>query len=245
MSPRSDSGAANGAAAGADSEEHQPLTILFDLDGTLAATAPDIANAVNMMLSERGWPTISPEAAYDFIGTGAAAEELVRLSLNGKIPPGHDMAALLARYFEFYCDNLCVQTTLFEGCEACLETLADEGHILAVCTNKPTRLARSLLEALGVDRYFSAICGRDYFPYHKPDPRHLTATIAAAGGQGRPALLIGDSITDCSAARAAGLPVILVSFGYSSVPVATLQGDAIVDHYRDLPMSIRRLAAAL
>lgn len=223
----------------------QPLTILFDLDGTIAATAPDIANAVNMMLAEQGWPTISPQEAYEFIGTGAAAEELVRRSLNGDIPPGHNMADLLVRYFEFYSDNLCAQTALFEGCENCLDDLLNAGHILAVCTNKPTKLSRRLLETLGVDRYFSAICGRDYFPFHKPDPRHLTGTIAEARGQDRPALLIGDSITDCDAARAAGLPIILVSFGYSSVPVATLRADAVIDHYRDLSSSIRRIAATL
>lgn len=222
-----------------------PLTILFDLDGTLAATAPDIANAVNMMLAERQWPTILPEDAYDFIGTGAAAEELVRRSLNGEIPAGHHMADLLARYFEFYSANLCVKTALFEGCDACLEGLRNEGHILAVCTNKPTDLSRRLLETLGIAHYFSAICGRDYFPYHKPDPRHLTSTIAAAGGEGRPAVLIGDSITDCKAARAAGIPVILVSFGYSSIPVATLKADAVIHHYRDLPDAIRKVTATV
>ena len=225
----------------------KPITILFDLDGTLAATAPDITDAVNAVLAEQGWPALREEQAYGFIATGAAAEELIRHSLGDTADrlSADEKRRLLQRYFEIYGENLCVRTKLFDGCAGCLADLAAAGHVLAVCTNKPTAFAQRLLETLGIAGHFAAICGRDRFDAHKPDPRHVWSTIEEVGGDRRAAMLIGDSIVDWQSARAAGIPVILMSSGYSSQSLDSLGPDALVDHFDDLGAAIGMVARSL
>lgn len=220
-----------------------PHLVLFDLDGTLAATAPDIANAINLLLVEEGVPPIAETEAHAYVGSGTGAEHLIAhgFRLAGRSLSDEERAVLLARYFALYLDNLCIRSALYEGCATALDALIAEGHVLAVCTNKPTRHARGVLEQLQVADRFAAICGRDAFAAYKPDRRHIEGTVAAAGAGDRPVVLVGDSETDVMAAKAAGIPVVLVDFGYGAEKARALGPDAVVGHYGDLLGTIRGL----
>lgn len=215
--------------------DHLPPIAVFDLDGTLADTAPDLVAALNAVLAEEGLPSLPFEKARDLIGAGARS-----LILRGFNEAGYSAVddARLERMFRFFIDfysrNLLRETKLFPGVPEALDRFREEGWVLAVCTNKFEDQSLRLLELLGIADRFAAICGRDTFPYFKPDPRHLTLTIERAGGSQSRALMVGDSVTDISTARAAGLPVVAVPFGYSDVPVAELAPDHVIGHFDEL-----------
>jgi phosphoglycolate phosphatase len=209
-----------------------PFDILaFDLDGTLADTAPDIAAALNLMLGDLGRPALDPETIRGLIGDGA--RNLVRkaLAAGGEAPD-----ALVDRGFPAYLDhyraNVCVGTALYPGVEQAMDDLAALGARLAICTNKPEDMARRLVAALGWTGRFAAIVGADTLPFRKPDPRPLREAIARAGG-GR-AAFVGDSIVDAETARAADIPFVAVGFGFRDRPVEQLGADAVIDRYDDL-----------
>jgi phosphoglycolate phosphatase len=151
---------------------------------------------------------------------------------------------MLAEFLQHYDANIAVESRLFPGALASLETLKARGARLAVCTNKREYLARKLLAALGLGRYFEAIAGRDSFAVAKPHPGHLTETIALAGGEPTRAVMVGDSEVDVRAAKAASIPVVLVSFGYAPAPLDEVQPDAVIDHFDELapkvPWLLRR-----
>ena len=219
------------------------MLILLDLDGTLAATAPDIVRSINLLLAESGVARIDAGAAAKHVGSGAGAEMLIRgaFAHSGRDLPQAEVMRLLARYFEVYFDNLCVESRLYDGCVEALDRLAAAGHRLAVCTNKPTSHARALMEQLGVADRFAAICGRDLFAAHKPDARHVQGTVAEAGGPGDGVVLVGDSETDFAAARNAGIPLILARFGYGAEAVLKLGPDAVIGAFHELPAVIDSL----
>jgi phosphoglycolate phosphatase len=148
-------------------------------------------------------------------------------------------------FLEVYAGRLADESYLFDGVLGALDRLAGAGHRLAICTNKPERHSRLLLEALGVTERFAAIAGRDSYPFFKPDARHLTMVIEAAGGDVRRAIMIGDSRTDILTARNAGLPVICVPFGYTDVPIEALEPDVVIQHFDQLPDAIARITPAL
>lgn len=143
----------------------------------------------------------------------------------------NDVDRMLAEFLVHYEANIAAESRPFPGAVSALEAFAAQGAILAVCTNKRESLSRRLLQALGLDHYFSAIAGRDTFPMSKPDPGHLTGTIALAGGDPSHAVMIGDSEVDLRTAKAAGIPIILVSFGYATAPLHGLSPDAMIDHF--------------
>jgi phosphoglycolate phosphatase len=209
--------------------------VAFDLDGTLADTAPDLAAALNYTLERLGRPAVEPESVRNLVGHGARA--LLRRAL------GPEEEALVERglpiYLNHYAANICVGTTVFEGLEAALDELSARGVALAVCTNKPERLTHLLVDALGWRGRFAAIVGADTLATRKPDPAPLREAIARAGG-GR-AVLVGDSITDADTARAAGVPFVAVSFGFSDRPVEALGADAVIDAYSQLVGVLERL----
>jgi phosphoglycolate phosphatase len=149
---------------------------------------------------------------------------------------------LFDQFLRHYADHLVDQTRLFPGAEQALERLSARGHILAVCTNKNEDLSRKLLEALGVGSHFAAICGRDTFPFCKPDPRHLTETVRLARAWPTAAIMVGDSSTDIETARAANVPVIAVPFGYTDVPVARLAPDVVIEHFDEIDAAIAQLS---
>ena len=203
-------------------------TVVFDLDGTLVDTAPDLSNALNDVLTRRGHAPVSLDTIRQCVGHGARImiEEALR-----RASADDDVDRMLAEFLVHYETNIAAESRPFPGAVAALEAFAAQEAILAVCTNKRESLSRRLLQALGLEHYFSAIAGRDTFAKSKPDPGHLTGTIALAGGDPSHAVMIGDSEVDLRTARAAGIPIVLVSFGYATAPLHGLSPDAMVDHF--------------
>ena len=180
------------------------------------------------MLTRRGHRPVSLETIRACVGHGAriVIEETLR-----RAGAENDVDRILAEFLVHYEANIAAESRPFSGAVAALEAFAAQGVILAVCTNKRESLSRRLLQALGLDHYFSALGGRDTFPMSKPDPGHLTGTIALAGGDPSHAVMIGNSEVDLRTAKAAGIPIILVSFGYATAPVHGLSPDAMIDHF--------------
>jgi len=219
-------------------------TLAFDLDGTLVDTAPDLVGAVNGLLREEALPALPLSSARLLVGRGARVLIERGFSLAGAPLDPAATPELVARFIAIYRARIADESRPFEGVEAALDALAEAGATLCVCTNKPTDLSLALLNALGMTYRFAAVIGADRAPAPKPDPRHLTAAIAAAGGRLDRAVLVGDSINDVDAARAAGTPSIVVSFGYTEIAAAELGGDHLIDHFRQLPALAARLLGA-
>lgn len=218
-----------------------PATIIFDLDGTLVDTAPDLCAALNHALERLGRPGVPAEDVRHMVGHGAR-----RLLERGLAATGPMTAELVEagvpHFLEFYGANIAVGSRPFDGVETVLDALAAEGCTLAICTNKPVALSRALVTALGWDGRFAANLGFDSVPFPKPDAGHVLAAIAAAGGEPLSTVFVGDSITDVNAARAAGVPVVAVSFGFSDRPAAELGADKLIHHYDALLSALRDLA---
>jgi phosphoglycolate phosphatase len=220
--------------------------VAFDLDGTLADTAPDLAAALNHTLTALGRPIVDPQSVRHLIGHGAKALLRKGLVTSGDADekfPDPEIEQLVEEgfpiYLDYYSANICVGTICYPALEAALDALSARGVRLAICTNKPERLTHQLIEALGWAGRFDAIVGADTLPVRKPDPAPLHEAIARAGG-GR-AAFVGDSITDADTARAAGLAFVAVSFGFSDRPVEQLGADAVIDSYADLVGTLERL----
>jgi phosphoglycolate phosphatase len=216
-------------------------TIVFDLDGTLVDTAPDLTAAANHVFGLIGLGAISPAELHPLIGRGSRAMIEEGLRLHGVTKTAAEVSALHELFFPYYADHIAVLSRPFEGVPALLDTLARAGVLLAVCTNKFEVLSRSLLRQLGLHHRFAAIAGRDTFDVFKPAPGHLTQTIAMAGGRPDRAVMVGDSEVDIAAAAAAGVPSIGVTFGYTSVPVRDLKPTAVIDHYREFMDALQQV----
>ncbi|MFL4974745.1 MAG: phosphoglycolate phosphatase [Microvirga sp.] len=215
--------------------------VAFDLDGTLADTAPDLIMTLNAILAQEGLPPLPLERARNLIGAGARALIERGFEVAGReLAPGR-LDELYRDFLAIYADNLCVETRLYPGVIESLDRLDADGFRLAVCTNKVERHSVLLLEALGIADRFAAICGRDTFPYIKPDPRHLTLTIDQAGGDRRQAVMVGDSRTDIVTAKAAGVPVVAVTFGYTDTPVRAMDPDRAIDRFEQLFEAVQDL----
>jgi len=213
---------------------HTPPIAVFDLDGTLADTAGDLVTTLNVILRSEGLSPLPVERARDMIGAGARALIERGFEAAGKeLAPAH-LDELFRQFMVHYGENICVDTQLYPGVLDALDRLEDAGFILAVCTNKVEEHSVKLLDELGVGHRFAANCGRNTFPYFKPDPRHLTLTIERAGGNSARAVMVGDSKTDIVTAQNAGIPVIAVPFGYTEVPVQELGPDLVIDHFDEL-----------
>ena len=216
--------------------------VVFDLDGTLADTAPDLAAALNHALAHFGRPAIEAEMVRNMIGHGSRA--LLRKGLAATGPVSEELVERgYGTFLDYYAAFICEGSRAYEGVEDCIDTLRAQGVRVAVCTNKPEALTHLLLDALGWQDRFDAIVGGDTLPLRKPDPAPLREAIARSGGGN--AVMIGDSITDADTARAAGVPFVAVSFGFSDRPVEALGADAVVDHFDDLIPALRRLSSRL
>jgi phosphoglycolate phosphatase len=208
--------------------------LVFDLDGTLADTARDLIATLNVLLDREGLPRVAPSAARSLVGAGARALIERGFALHGAPLPPERIDPLVQAFLAHYEAHIADESVLFPGARAALDRFADAGFRLAVCTNKPERLARLLLQKLDAADCFAAICGRGTFPMHKPDPRTLMLTIEAADGDPRRAVMVGDSKTDIDTAKAAGAPVVAVDFGYTDTPVTALAPDRVISHFDDL-----------
>ncbi|AWN52312.1 phosphoglycolate phosphatase [Methylobacterium sp. 17Sr1-1] len=218
-----------------------PPIVVFDLDGTLAETAGDLIGTLNVILEREGLPPVAVSQARELIGAGARALIQRGFAAGGRELTPDRLDELFLVFLAHYGQHLCDVSHLFPGVVASLDRLEEAGYRLAVCTNKPEDHSVRLLELLGVKDRFAAICGRDTFPYFKPDPRHLTETIARAGGDPARAVMVGDSRTDIATAKAAGIPVVAVPFGYTDVPVEELEPDVVIQHFDALYEAVRRL----
>lgn len=210
-------------------------TIVFDLDGTLVDTAPDLLRALDFALEHEGLNPPEDHEARNFIGAGARAM-IERALAHSRIQFSKEKVdAIFRQFLAHYEDHIADHSRPFPGLEHALKRLAAEGALLAVCTNKMERYAVKLLGELGLAGHFAYVAGGDSFAFRKPDPRHLTQTIERAGGNLDRAVLIGDSETDVITAKAAEIPVIAVSFGYTDIPPAALGADRLIHKYEDLP----------
>ncbi|WCT74715.1 phosphoglycolate phosphatase [Sphingomonas naphthae] len=216
--------------------------VAFDLDGTLADTAPDLTSALNHALGALGRPAIDPESVRHMVGHGVRA-----LLARGLAATGESSEALIDQGFpiflDYYTSHIADGTRAFEGLEAALDELTAMGVKLAICTNKLEGLARELVTALGWDGRFASLVGGDTLPVRKPDPAPLFEAIARAGG-GR-AAYVGDSITDTDTARNARIPCVAVSFGFSDRPPEQLGADRLIDHFDELVPALRALGASV
>jgi phosphoglycolate phosphatase len=218
-------------------------TVIFDLDGTLVDTAPDLVETLNVVLAREGLAAIPYEEGRTLVGGGARYMIERGLASHGKSRTKADLDRLFGDFIAYYSLHAADRSRAFPGVEEALDVLAAEGYRLAVCTNKLERLSMRVLDALGLSRRFAAICGQDTFGVQKPNPDFLRRTLERAGGVIDRAIMVGDSPTDIATAQAAGIPVIAVDFGYTNIPVSQLAPDRIISHFNDLSGSITELLA--
>ena len=219
-----------------------PHTIVFDLDGTLVDTAPDLITALNYVLDREGLPPVPMASARNMIGAGARKLLERGLELEGRTVSLAELDRLTGDFISHYAEHIADASRPFDGLEAALDDLTSHGYRFAVCTNKLEWLSRRLLDRLNLSPRFAAICGADTFGVSKPDPAILRQTVSRAGGELSSAIMVGDAGPDVGVARRAGVPVICVSFGYTEVPVADLKPDRVIDHMRELRGAIESLA---
>jgi phosphoglycolate phosphatase len=215
--------------------------IVFDLDGTLVDTAPDLISALNWVLDREGLPPVPLQSARSMIGAGARRLIERGLELEGRAASFEDVTRLTGDFIDYYAAHIADASRPFDGLESALDDLAAHGYRFAVCTNKLEWLSKRLLDQLGLSARFAAICGADTFGVSKPDPAILQQTIARAGGQLSQAIMVGDAGPDIGVARRAGIPVIGVEFGYTEVPIADLKPDRLVGHMHELPAAVQSL----
>jgi phosphoglycolate phosphatase len=218
-----------------------PRIVVFDLDGTLVDTAPDLINALNFVLDREGLPPVPLAAARNMIGAGARKLIERGLEVEGRTVTVGELDRMTRDFIDYYAEHIADESRPFDGLEAALDDLESRGYRFAVCTNKLEWLSKLLLERLGMTRRFAAICGADTFGVAKPDPAILRQTIARAGGDAPASIMVGDSGTDIGTARRAGIPVVGVSFGYTDVPIADLKPDRLIGHMTELPEAIESL----
>jgi phosphoglycolate phosphatase len=208
--------------------------LVFDLDGTLADTADDLVATLNAILAREGAPPVANADARNMVGLGARRLIVDGFRADGREVSPERLETLFHDYLAIYEANIAVHSKLFPGVIESLDRFAAAGFDFAICTNKSERPALKLMDALGVSHRFRAICGQDTFAWSKPDARALLSTIERAGGDPTRTVMIGDSKTDISVARNAGVPVVAVDFGYTEVPVRELSPDVVISHFDDL-----------
>jgi phosphoglycolate phosphatase len=210
-------------------------TIVFDLDGTIADTAADLIDAANTALVAEGFRPARAEAIRKGVGYGAKAMLDHAFRSTGESADAAQMKRLAERLVQHYENHIAVKTSLFPGFLETADQLRRRGARIALCTNKLDRLVNKLLSELRIAALFDAQAGRDTFPFHKPDPRHITELVSQAGGTLPFAIMVGDSEADIAAARGAGIPVFAVRFGYAAVSPEDLGADAVLNRFEDLP----------
>jgi phosphoglycolate phosphatase len=218
---------------------------VFDLDGTLVDTAPDLLDSLNHSLADGGVAAISAEGINAAISHGGRAMIAKAYAAARRRLATDEHERLFNLFIDHYRINIPGKSAPYPGLLNALDRLQEAGYALAICTNKTEALSLSLIGALGLTNRFSAICGLDTFGFCKPDPRHLTETIARAGADPRQAVMVGDSQTDIDTAKSAGIPVIAVDFGYTDRHVREFEPSRVISHYDELTIAmVERLIAA-
>ena len=221
---------------------HRFKAVVLDLDGTLVETAPDLCAALNHTLAGMGVPPVELADVRQMIGDGARALLRRGLEASRVEPSAEEMEASFQTLLAYYNAHIAVHSHAFDGIVDLLTGWQADGVKLGVCTNKMIESTERLLAALDLARYFGAVLGGDSLAVRKPDRRHLLAVLEALSVSPADAVMIGDSANDVAAARNAGVPVVLVSFGYTPVPAAELGADAVIDHFDQLPTTLARLS---
>ena len=216
-------------------------TVVFDLDGTLVDTLPDIEAAANAVLAAAGRRALTRDEIRRLIGSGGRVLMKNAFSATGEAASETRIEEAFAAYIAAYEEAPVAGSAPFPGVHDALRGLAERGTRLAVCTNKPEHLAELVLETYGLAGFFAGLVAGDTLAVRKPSPVPLLEAVARAGGAGRPAAMVGDSPIDADAARAASIPFIAVSFGYSPVPASALRADAVIDGFDALRDAIDRL----
>lgn len=216
--------------------------IVFDLDGTLVDSAPDLLDSLNFCLSEDGLKTYKSDDIRRLVGMGGRIMIERALSYQNIEPNNAHVERLLTTFLRHYEENMPGKTRFFPGVDASLEKLSQAGYRLAVCTNKYEKLARRLLDGMAEGARFATIVGGDTFAYHKPDARHILSTIESVDGDPDFAVMVGDSQADILAAQSADIPVIAVDFGYTDKPVSLFHPTKVISHFNELtPDFVKKL----
>lgn len=213
--------------------------VLFDLDGTLIDSVADVTAALNRTFAPLGRPPLPVELVKTLVGGGA--RPMLEKALLATGGPLDDVDGLIRSYLGHYRAHPADHTIVFPGVVAALETLRAEGMRLAICSNKPYEMCVVVLEALGLARYFDAVTGGDNVPRRKPNPDHCLETLRRMNADGARAVMVGDSEPDVDSARAAGMKVVVVDFGYAKTPVRQLGADAVIGCFEQLPSVLHGL----
>jgi phosphoglycolate phosphatase len=213
--------------------------LIFDLDGTLVDTAPDLLGATNAVLRSESRPTVDPATLRHMVGFGARSLIEQAMAATGTPVEASRLPALVGIFLEHYRAHIADESVAFPGVEATLEQLMKDGRNLGILTNKPQEMADLLLKALKLDRFFPVVYGAGRMSYVKPDALIFHDVVRELGGE--PGVMIGDSITDVATARAARAPVILVSYGYTPEPAHNLGADAVIENFAEIPQLVRSM----
>ena len=215
---------------------NQKFTILFDLDGTLVDTAPDLMHAHNHVMKKFGYPTKSTEQIRNLVGKGAGA--MIGRSIWGqakkefsKVNDEKIKKKMVSEFVDFYGKNIINESTLINGVKEFLRWCKEDNISMAVCTNKQEHLSNDLLKKIGIYNYFEYVAGSDTFDYNKPDPRHLTDVIEILGGSIKRTLMVGDSEVDSAAAENAKIPFILIEDGYTEKNSSQIHHDFLIKDF--------------
>lgn len=208
--------------------------LVVDLDGTLVDTRADLVAALNFAIGTVGLAPVSPQVVGETVGIGARWMIGRAHDHHGKPIDENAIDGLMPVFLEYYQNNIADHSKPYPGAQAALDKFAENGWLLAVCTNKYEGVAKTLLEALAMDRQFAAICGSDTFDVRKPDGGHILKTIAKAGGESSGSIMVGDTATDINAAIDAKIHSVVVDFGYSKELADTLGADHIIAHFDEL-----------
>ena len=214
----------------------QKFTVLFDLDGTLVDTAPDLMRAHNHVMQKFGYPTKSTEEIRNLVGKGAGA--MIGRSIwgqakkeFGKVNDENTKKEMVKEFVKFYGKNIINESTLINGVKEFLKWCKDNNISMAVCTNKQEYLSNDLLKKIGIYDYFEYVAGSDTFDYCKPDPRHLTSVVEILNGDIKKTIMIGDSETDANAAKAAEIPIILLKDGYTEKNIDEIYHNPLINEF--------------
>jgi phosphoglycolate phosphatase len=216
--------------------------VVFDLDGTLVDTAPDLVRALNHVMALEGLPPAPLEDVRAMVGHGAAALIERGAARAGAVLTPERVSALKDAFIAVYAEDVAGGSVVFAGVQDALATLRAAGARLTVCTNKPAMLARPLLDALRLSPFFEGLVGPEDVSARKPDAAHYRAAVALAGGRTEQSVMVGDSAPDVLSARNAGAAgVIVAAFGYSTIPVESLGADLVLEAYEELPAAVGQL----